>query len=703
MRPHIRVLLGILWVAGFVPGALAQEPAAHKPQAADAGEQDAAQRLREYTKGSRDRAQASRLPFANPPEIRGGSGPPPTTPGGPSPASLNGPLQTTLVVDYANNRIGDTPVRLRSYSGSLVGPTLRIRPGNRLSIRLINDLPDEPPGAHADINKPHGFFTTNLHTHGLHVSPEDNSDNVLLEVPPRGRQDYRFDIGAGHLPGTYWYHPHKHGSVGIQVSSGMAGALIVEGGLDDVPEIQAARERIFVFQQIPFTKAGTFEGRNFDEIDNWPSRPDLHTTINGLLQPVIEMAPGEVERWRFIHAGVAIRLDVEFDPIHGSPALGFYEIAADGIALGRKVTKPRIDLSPGYRSDVLVKLPDKPGEYEYLLIDRAQSASRSLRDKSKPEDALARVVIRGPAKPMQLPGDDTLSKLPKYPNIPPSQKKRTLEFDGAGAVWKIDGKQFNPNQYDQCPVVGTSEEWTLVSKSQKHPFHIHVNPFQVISIGTETLKPPLWKDTILLEPGKNILLRIRFDDLPGKTVLHCHKLDHEDQGMMQLIQILPNCTEKVIPQSPKRQDEAAKQSVQAAPSWRLPDDKGRMRELSEFAGRPLVLVFFRGAGCLHCVQQLRGLADRRDALKAAGVIVVAIGSDPPGKDGSEGGGSDWPFPILADGDHHIFKRYGCYEGRPMHGVFIIDRLGQIRWQTISEAPFADVDRIVELVARLPAE
>jgi FtsP/CotA-like multicopper oxidase with cupredoxin domain len=165
---------------------------------------------------------------------------------------------------------------------------MRVRPGDTLRIRLVNDLPDEPAtGPHPDdVNKPHGFNTTNLHTHGLHVSPEDNSDNVLLEIPPRGRQDYKIQMKAGHPPGTHWYHPHKHGSVALQVASGMAGALIVEGGLDEVKEIKAAEERIFVFQQIPYSdaKPGTLEGPEcIDQILKWPILKDRYTTINGLV------------------------------------------------------------------------------------------------------------------------------------------------------------------------------------------------------------------------------------------------------------------------------------------------------------------------------------------------------------------------------------------------------------------------------------
>ena len=99
-------------------------------------------------------------------------------------------------------------------------------------------------------NIPHHSNTTNLHTHGLHISPSNSSDNVLLKIEPGGRFQYRFDIPDDHQPGTFWYHAYVHGSTALQVANGMGGALIIEGGLDTLQAISAARERLFMFQQM---------------------------------------------------------------------------------------------------------------------------------------------------------------------------------------------------------------------------------------------------------------------------------------------------------------------------------------------------------------------------------------------------------------------------------------------------------------------
>lgn len=670
----------------------------------------------ECGKRSREMALASRVPFANPPEIHSG----------------DGELKTTLTVTYAHNRIGNDRVYLRSYNGFLVGPTLRVQPNDRLSIRLANDLPDEPrPKAEHSNDPPHGANTTNLHTHGLHASPEDNGDNPLMAVPPGARQDYSIKLGrangpevAPHPPGTHWYHSHKHGGAAVQIGSGMAGALIVEGGLDEVKEIKAARERVMVFQQIPYwnsepAKPGTLEGaKGFMRVRDWSRHLDRFTTINGLLKPVIELAPGEVERWRFIHAGLSARLNLQLRSVaDDTKVLNLHEIAIDGIATGRLHPRPEIDLTAGGSSDVLLKAPDEPGEYLLIKLTdpNAQLTSDPNNKLATPDDAVARVVVRGPKHPMNLPDPKSLAGLAPYAPIEKVDGKRSLELgrlgelkDGKMAypeppVWTFDKKTFDPARTDHDPTVGTAEEWTLTCNNQLHPFHIHVNAFQVVShlgkdgkekLSAEQLKTGVWRDTVLIDKGETIRLRMRFEDFPGKTVLHCHKMDHEDAGMMQVVRIQP---------APGKAREAKGAVVppRAAPAWKLKDAKGAVHELKEFAGRRVVLVFFRGAACPHCVEQLQALAKRRKDFEAAGINVVAISSDPveaTAKDKAE-----WPFLVLADGGHEVFKGYGCYDRQPMHGVFAIDAGGRIHWQKVSETPFTDLDKILEVGERLPSK
>ena len=136
--------------------------------------------------------------------------------------SANGQLQTSLRVGYTYKDIGGYRLSLRSYEGTVPGPTLRVRPGDVLRIRLTNNLPPNPDPVPVDMSLPHHFNTTNFHFHGAHVSPGGNADNTFRSMEPGQSYDIEIAIPPEHTRGTYWYHPHHHGSADVQMSSGMA-------------------------------------------------------------------------------------------------------------------------------------------------------------------------------------------------------------------------------------------------------------------------------------------------------------------------------------------------------------------------------------------------------------------------------------------------------------------------------------------------
>ena len=111
----------------------------------------------------------------------------------------------------------------------LVGPTIRLNPSETVRVTLNNKLPEDacvaPDNTHSI---PSCFNITNLHSHGLNASPAGNGDNVMLEIRPGESFEYEYNLAADHPAGTFWYHAHRHGSTALQVSSGMAGALIVK-------------------------------------------------------------------------------------------------------------------------------------------------------------------------------------------------------------------------------------------------------------------------------------------------------------------------------------------------------------------------------------------------------------------------------------------------------------------------------------------
>ena len=436
--------------------------------------------------------------------------------------SKHGLLDTKLRVAFAQNSLNGKPLPPnRSYEGGLTGPTFRIKAGDRMKVYLFNQLPPEQ-GECGPPNTENCPNTTNLHTHGLHISPTGNSDNVLLEIPPGTDLQFQFDIPDNHHAGTFWYHAHRHGSTASQLREGMAGALIIEGDIDEVPEVKAARDLTFLFQQlrIPY---------------NDPNQ-QLPTTINGLLEPLLSLQPGEVQRWRFIHAGIDELLPIELVDEKDVPQ-DLYVIATDGITLGKVMTTKEVFLAPGNRADLLVKGGSK-GRYRL----RKKREAVGLNGKVEPAQLLAHVHVDGPGMNMGLPSDGALRDLAPFRPITDDEltgKQPELVFDIKDGRFLIDGKQFSGSRVDRTMKLNGVEEWILSSANGNHPFHIHVNPFQVIAINGKPIDP-VWHDTILVrsDPPVTVTMRTRYEVFTGKHVLHCHNLVHEDRGMMQLVEIL---------------------------------------------------------------------------------------------------------------------------------------------------------------------
>ena len=510
-----------------------------------------------------------RKPFVNPPEER----------------AKAGHLRTNVAVKYTDPKqitLAGCALTLRSYNGQLVGPTLRLKPGDTLDMLLANQLPresaaevaaqfqQEASNAHID-TVPHSYNTTNLHTHGLHVSPEGNSDNVLLAIAPQTTQPYAIHLPNDHTRGSYWYHAHAHGSTAIQVGSSMAGALIVDDDEAKIPaSLRAANEheKVFVFQSILYDTHGRVEDITAFFPDNPSGIPDCkagksdctwenskrRTTINGLIVPVIHMRPGEVQRWRLIDATFRETLNIQL----AGHALN--EIATDGIYLGYVDTwspSQSVILQPGYRSDVLVQASTTPGTYK--LIDAPTSASKSLRGVAENENLLAEIVVDGAPLAMALPTSQEMAPLAPFPGV-----NLSATADGVQeAIFKLgsdlsatDGRNYfqinyaayNPGRIRYVQLNAT-EMWALNTIGDPftgnnaipplpHVFHIHVNPFQVARQGPNGQSETVWKDTLLVPAGTQVNIYTRYLDFTGKFVMHCHILDHEDLGMMEVVDVV---------------------------------------------------------------------------------------------------------------------------------------------------------------------
>ena len=261
-----------------------------------------------------------------------------------------------------------------------VGPTLVFQRGQSTGVWFNNSMtvcgPNDDIGMMAPDSgwRPHGFTMTNLHTHGLHVTPQSPSDNVLLMIRSTADSNhhvigqptsypYCYAVPADHPVGTFWYHPHKHGAVASQVGPGMSGALIVrgkagDGDLDDLLatqcKITAADEIVAVMQTIDlnytnaaktaaiFYPAGYYIGGSPDpsaclDLTLTPNTAGTATSINGQYNPTVAMDIGQIVRLRLVNASNGQTYIPKLKYVgtaSPAPALpGVYAIAVDGIAL----------------------------------------------------------------------------------------------------------------------------------------------------------------------------------------------------------------------------------------------------------------------------------------------------------------------------------------------------------------------------------
>jgi FtsP/CotA-like multicopper oxidase with cupredoxin domain len=420
-------------------------------------------------------------------------------------SSQAGVLPVTLTAQRSTIDIGGQQAVTEVYDGSYIPPTLRVRPGDVIRLRLVNRL-DQP---------------TNLHTHGLHVSPAGNSDNIFLTVAPGQSQDYEFRIPRTHPSGLFWYHPHAHGFSNEQVRNGMSGALVVEGLLDSFPALRGIRERVLLLKDIQLEN-GKIASRSIGD----------HTirTVNGLVNPILDLRPGETELWRIGNVGANLYYRLRLD------GQQLYQVARDGNRLARVVPADEILLPPGGRIEVLVQ-PPRLGTYvlRTLAVDTGPGGNQY------PGAELATMQVEGKAlTPRTLPGE----LLPVNDLRGKVTGSRTIIFSegevGGKDVYYVNGKPFDPNRVDTRVRLGAVEAWTIKNESdEQHDFHIHQGGFQLIEVNGVPQPLDGYYDTVDVPVKGEIKIIIPFTDSTevGKFVYHCHLLSHEDKGMMATIEV----------------------------------------------------------------------------------------------------------------------------------------------------------------------
>ena len=424
--------------------------------------------------------------------------------------SENGVLEVDLTAQYSDLVLAEQSFpQMMTYNGQIPAPRLEVHPGDRLIIHFKNDLDQ----------------ATNLHFHGLHLSPDQ--DNIFLKIAPGQSHTYELDIHPEQKPGTHWYHPHLHGSVAEQLFRGLAGIIVVRGALDEMPEIAAAQEEFFLLQD--FAPPDT----DRHHMNLMAGREGSLRLVNGNYHPTIDVTE-DLLRLRLVNASPSRFYHLE---IKGQKLV---QIANDGGALSQPIEIEKLLLTPGQRAELLIRsadLPDIPIHFLNLPYQRTQMG---MMGNQTPQVIEAIADFKRAAKDFDVVSlPKTLQPIEQLPE-PKQTRQFTLNHGmakGMGMAFLINGESYSGEVQTEV-TLDTVEDWEIWNTgTMDHPFHIHTNKFQIISRNSIPEEMIAWHDTVLVKVGETIKIRMKFEHFTGETVYHCHILDHEDLGMMGKLKI----------------------------------------------------------------------------------------------------------------------------------------------------------------------
>jgi FtsP/CotA-like multicopper oxidase with cupredoxin domain len=398
-----------------------------------------------------------------------------------------------------------------AYNHMIPGPLLEVSEGDRLIVHLKNELDEE----------------TTVHWHGLHI-PAQADGSPFNPIPPGGSADFEFVIPEG-TAGTYWYHPHPDHVTGHQVALGLYGAIVVRDPDDPLPPMT---EKLLVLSDNRFLEDGSVdipERRSMQgRIDFENGREGDVMFINGQVMPTVRLRAGEVQRWRVVNASAArvYRLSI--------PGHELIHVGSDGGLFEKPIVTDEVLIANSERVEVLVRATGAPGTRTTLRdlpYDRYIPQTRPS-DWDQPRDLLALEYTDEPAlTPIEIP--ETLRWIE-----PLDPAEATVERTFVLTQGFINGKVMDMARVDETAELGATEIWTVENLvGMDHPFHLHGFSFQVLDRNGEPEPYRSWKDSVNVPKHETVRFIVRFEDFPGLWMYHCHILNHEDEGMMGVLEV----------------------------------------------------------------------------------------------------------------------------------------------------------------------
>lgn len=444
----------------------------------------------------------------------------------------------TLEIGEANLTINGDTLTTRAYrqagsSFSIPGPTMNMTPGNKYVLTMKNLLPFEAEDPTENVFKNPNI--TNIHTHGLHISGETPSDDVTRKINGGMCGDYVYDIPPDHMGGSYWYHAHKHGSTMLQVAGGAFGMIVVDDANDGIPQTVAdMTERQMV---VGFVDPGV-AGNGGDTLMSGTLSPTW--TVNGAVNGNVCMPANEWQHWRVLLTD----RDAKMKTVSVGDTCEVALLARDGV-WRTEAPKPlptnSINLTGASRADLAIRC-----SADSTLSVGNTAVATIYADGTVPANTTVGPYADG-AEGSQVWSATRPTYLRDLRSVPSTEVN--LETVNLGAR-TVNGSKFDPDVPTFSLPADSVQEWNIKGSGQ-HPFHLHVYHVQPQQTCGDFEAGEYYD--VVSSGGCDV----RFDLNPatssvyeGRTIMHCHILEHEDQGAMGWLDVLGGTPPPTFPADP---------------------------------------------------------------------------------------------------------------------------------------------------------
>lgn len=393
-----------------------------------------------------------------------------------------------------------------TYGGTIPGPLIRAKVGDRVIVHFKNSLPE----------------ATSIHWHGVRVKNGMDGVPGVTQPPVEAGGEFLYDFVV-HDAGTFWYHPHINSAA--QVGWGMYGPIVV---VDPNDPKELGDDLILMMSDISLEEDGQFQpvdsGGKFGDLFG---REGTVLLVNGKVMPTLKVRAGKQQRWRVINAARARYYSMRVRDHK------LVRIGGDNGLAERPETVNHVVVTPGERADIVFTPSDAPGTSRVVRWAPTERGYGSLFARPRVPMMRIETVDEPPVVPAEIPKHlRTIERIDTTGAIE-KDLEMTIDLSHNNVVMGFN----NVPYWEMTPLeakIGETHVWTLINNTDfSHPFHLHGYFFQVL----DDTRVPEWKDTVDVPLHSQLKIAIRFDDRPGMWMYHCHILDHAEVGMMAQLHV----------------------------------------------------------------------------------------------------------------------------------------------------------------------